>query len=172
MIDDDGFRLNVGIILANKHKKLFWGKRVGQEAWQFPQGGVNDDETEEQTLFRELKEEVGLDQQDVSIIARSKNWLKYKLPKRLIRLDSSPICLGQKQLWYLLMLESDPKRIDLNRCHKPEFDNWYWVNYWFPLHQVVDFKREVYRQALLEFFPVLAEKRKKFFSLDPIINKK
>lgn len=171
MIDEDGYRLNVGIILANKQRKLFWGKRVGQDAWQFPQGGLNENETEEETLFRELKEEVGLDKTDVSILGCSKNWLKYKLPKRLIRLDSNPICLGQKQMWFLLMLESDAKLIKLDRCIKPEFDDWRWVNYWFPLHQVVDFKREVYRQALLEFYPLIVEKRKKIFTLDPILKK-
>lgn len=172
MIDEDGYRLNVGIILANtQDKRLFWGKRVGQDAWQFPQGGVHEQETEEQTLFRELKEEIGLEERDVSILACSKNWLKYKLPKRLIRIDSSPVCVGQKQMWFLLKLESDAKYIKLDRSIKPEFDAWRWVNYWFPLHQVVAFKREVYRQALLEFYPVLHDKRKKAFILDPILKK-
>ena len=169
MIDEDGYRLNVGIILANKQKKLFWGKRVGQDAWQFPQGGLNEPEEVEQTLFRELKEEIGLDEQDVSILACSKNWLKYKLPKRLVRLDSTPICVGQKQMWFLLMLESDEIQIKLDHSIKPEFDDWRWVSFWYPLYQVVAFKREVYRQTLLEFYPILAEKRKKVFMLDPII---
>ncbi|MCS5709553.1 RNA pyrophosphohydrolase [Candidatus Berkiella cookevillensis] len=169
MIDEDGFRLNVGIILANKQKKLFWGKRVGQDAWQFPQGGLNENEEVEETLFRELNEEIGLKAKDVSILACSKSWLKYRLPKRLIRLDSTPVCVGQKQKWFLLMLESDAKSIKLDDCVKPEFDDWRWVNFWFPLHQVVAFKREVYRQALLEFYPVINEKRKKIFMLDPIV---
>ncbi|MGE4348163.1 MAG: RNA pyrophosphohydrolase [Candidatus Berkiella sp.] len=169
MIDEDGFRLNVGIILANKQKELFWGKRVGQDAWQFPQGGLNENEEVEETLFRELNEEIGLKAEDVSILACSKSWLKYRLPKRLIRLDSAPVCVGQKQKWFLLMLESDAKSIKLDDCAKPEFDDWRWVNFWFPLHQVVAFKREVYRQALLEFYPVINEKRKKIFMLDPIV---
>lgn len=154
MIDEEGFRLNVGIILANKENLLFWGRRVGQDAWQFPQGGVNENETIEQALYRELHEEVGLEQKDVSIIAESKGLLSYRLPPRLVRADK-PLCIGQKQKWYLLRLESTDDAIALERSHKPEFDGWAWVKYWYPLHQVVAFKREVYRQALTEFSQVL-----------------
>lgn len=167
MIDEDGYRLNVGIILANKQKKLFWAKRVEQEAWQFPQGGFHENETVEQTLFRELKEEIGLSEHDVKILACSKGWLKYKLPKKLVRLDSIPICVGQKQKWFLLMLESDEKQIKFDYGIRPEFDDWRWVSFWYPLQQVVAFKREVYRQALLEFHPILTGQ--KIFELDPII---
>lgn len=168
MIDEDGFRLNVGIILANKQNKLFWGRRVGQDAWQFPQGGVNDNESVEEAMFRELEEEVGLKEKDVRIIASTQDWLKYLLPKRLVRMDSSPICIGQKQKWYFLGLESDQDQIKLDECVKPEFDDWCWVSYWFPLHQVVAFKREVYRQALLEFFPKVNTSNHFSFDLDPI----
>lgn len=169
MIDEEGFRLNVGVILVNQQKKLFWGKRIGQDAWQFPQGGINENEPIEEALFRELKEEVGLSRQDVKILANSKHWLKYRLPKRLIRMGSTPVCVGQKQKWYLLMLTSDPKAIKLDEGVKPEFDDWKWVSYWYPLHQVISFKREVYRQALMEFFPILMEKKKKQYFLDPLI---
>ncbi len=168
MIDEDGFRQNVGIILVNKHKEFFWGKRIGQDAWQFPQGGVNADETAEQALFRELEEEVGLKEKDVKVIACTADWLKYLLPKRLVRVDSSPLCIGQKQKWFLLSLESDESQIKLDECVKPEFDDWRWVSYWFPLHQVVAFKREVYRQALLEFFPLMMQRHIKNYLLDPL----
>ena len=72
VIDENGYRLNVGIILTNHKGQLFWGRRVGQDAWQFPQGGIHENETIEETLFRELHEEVGLIAKDVTIIAESK----------------------------------------------------------------------------------------------------
>ena len=104
VIDTDGFRLNVGIILSNKEGKLFWARRIGQNAWQFPQGGIKQYETPEEALYRELMEEVGLCEYHVNVIGCTKEWLRYRLPKRLIRQDIAPICIGQKQLWYLLRL--------------------------------------------------------------------
>ena len=69
MIDSDGFRPNVGIILANSMGQVLWARRIGQNAWQFPQGGINEAETPEEAMFRELKEEVGLSPEDVEVIA-------------------------------------------------------------------------------------------------------
>ena len=154
MIDSSGFRSNIGIILANHAGRVFWAKRVRRDAWQFPQGGMNPDETPEKTLFRELEEEVGLKEQDVTILGRTDRWLRYRLPTRLIR-KTVPICVGQKQLWFLLRLEGDDSLIRLDKTHKPEFDDWQWVSYWFPLRQVVSFKREVYRRSLKELAPLL-----------------
>lgn len=167
MIDEDGFRLNVGIILTNQNGQLFWGRRVGQEAWQFPQGGIHENESLEAALYRELQEEVGLEAKDVTIMAESKQWLTYLLPKRLVRSDSRPTCIGQKQKWFVLHLLDD-KRVQLDATIKPEFDNWRWVSYWFPLYQVVAFKREVYRMALLEFAPVVMSLSHPLRSLDPL----
>ncbi len=149
MIDEDGFRLNVGIILVNQENQLFWGRRVGQDAWQFPQGGVNEDESAEKAMFRELYEEVGLDPEHVQVLAQTDDWLKYLLPQRLIRHDR-PYCIGQKQKWFLVRLLGQDADIQLDRTDKPEFDDWLWVSYWYPLQQVVSFKREVYRKALHE----------------------
>ncbi len=154
MIDSSGFRLNVGIILANQAGRLFWAKRLGRDAWQFPQGGMHEGETPDDTMFRELTEEIGLRERDVKILGRTRNWLRYRLPKRLIR-DTLPICIGQKQLWYLLRLESGDDAIHFDHTIKPEFDAWEWVSYWYPLRQVVLFKREVYRRALRELAPYL-----------------
>ncbi len=154
MIDEEGFRLNVGIVLVNQQNLLFWGRRVGQDAWQFPQGGVNEGESIEDALYRELNEEVGLEKKDVSILTQTKEFLSYRLPPRLVRADK-PMCIGQKQKWYLLKLTSDDDAINLEKTGKPEFDGWTWVSHWYPLHQVVAFKREVYRQALSEFSEVL-----------------
>ena len=150
MLDAEGFRPNVGIIIADQQGHLLWGRRVGgHDAWQFPQGGVDDDESCEQALFRELGEEVGLSDQDVRVLASTKEWLRYRLPRHLIR-KREPRCIGQKQKWYLLELLSPESHIDLNQTGKPEFDTWDWVTYWYPLSKVVSFKREVYRRALKE----------------------
>ncbi|MEM1114100.1 MAG: RNA pyrophosphohydrolase [Pseudomonadota bacterium] len=156
MIDSEGFRPNVGIILANDRGQLLWARRVGgRDAWQFPQGGINRGESPEQALFRELQEEVGLDEQHVDILGATRGWLRYRLPKRFIRKGQNPPCIGQKQKWFLLRMlaEDSAVRLDLNT--KPEFDHWQWVSYWYPLDQVVSFKRDVYRRALKELVPPL-----------------
>ncbi|CAN8139047.1 RNA pyrophosphohydrolase [Thiomicrorhabdus sp. 6S2-11] len=150
MIDQDGYRPNVGIIIVNKEGKLFWGKRVHQDAWQFPQGGIRENETPQQAVFRELKEEVGLEPCDVRVLGRTDDWLCYDLPKHLIRHNSTPVCIGQKQIWFMLGLESDNNRIDLNRHDSPEFEAWDWVDYWRPVQDVVNFKQAVYHKALTE----------------------
>jgi len=153
VIDSDGFRPNVVIILANHRGELLWARRIGQNAWQFPQGGINQDETPEQALFRELGEEVGLESTDVRIISCTRSWLRYRLPRRMIRRGSPPVCVGQKQKWFLLEMLSPDARVRVDWSHSPEFDGWQWVSYWYPLGQVVPFKREVYRRALRELAP-------------------
>jgi len=152
VIDTDGYRQNVAIIICNKNGQVLWAKRFGQHSWQFPQGGIKEGETPEQAMYRELHEEVGLKSEHVKILACSRGWLRYKLPKRLVRWDSpAPICIGQKQRWFLLQLISDEDQIEFNTSGHPEFDDWRWVTYWYPVRQVVSFKREVYRRALKEF---------------------
>lgn len=168
MIDSNGFRLNVGIILTNQTGQLFWGKRIGQDAWQFPQGGVDDDESIEQALFRELHEEIGLQVHEVKIIAQTRNWLTYRLPRHLVRGNKQPLCIGQKQKWFLLRLIGSETSIQFDHEEKPEFDDWQWVNYWYPLYQVIAFKREVYRKALTEFSPIMNGKYGTRSYLDPL----
>ena len=150
MIDSNGFRPNVGIIICNKLGQLFWAKRIKQDAWQFPQGGIKEAETAEEALFRELSEEVGLCKDDVRILSQTSEWLKYRLPKPYIRQRKGRTCIGQKQKWFLLGLQTEEGRVDLENTLQPEFDDWCWVNYWYPVNQVVDFKRNVYRKALIE----------------------
>lgn len=155
VIDSDGYRPNVGIILCNQDGHLLWARRIGQNAWQFPQGGIRTDETPQEALFRELTEEIGLGKPDVEILAQTRGWLRYRLPDRYIRHNSRPVCIGQKQVWFLLRLIGDERAVCLNSCDEPEFDCWRWVNYWHPLGEVVAFKRKVYQKALHEFAPLI-----------------
>ena len=155
MIDFDGYRPNVGIVICNRKGQVFWAKRYGQNSWQFPQGGINDNESAEQAMYRELYEEVGLQPKDVKVLYASKHWLRYKLPKRLLRYDSKPVCIGQKQRWFLLQLVGDEKNINMNTTKSPEFDGWRWVSFWYPVRQVVSFKKDVYRKAMKEFAQVM-----------------
>lgn len=155
MIDSDGYRANVGIILSNLEGQLFWCKRIGQDAWQFPQGGIQHNETLEQALFRELQEETGLLPEHVAVMGHTKGWLRYRLPRRLIRRYSTPCCIGQKQMWFMLRLTGAECCVNLGWSNKPEFDGWRWVEYWQPIKEVVFFKRRVYKLALHELEPLL-----------------
>ncbi len=156
MIDSDGFRPNVGIMLANDRGQLLWARRVGgHNAWQFPQGGISVDESPTQALYRELHEEVGLTRDAVEVLGSTRGWLRYRLPRRFIREGQTPRCIGQKQKWFLLRLLEDDTALQLDLNDKPEFDHWQWVSYWYPLNQVISFKREVYRRAMKELAPPL-----------------
>lgn len=150
VIDEQGYRPNVGIIICNDQGQVLWAKRIGQHAFQFPQGGIQAGESPEKAMYRELEEEIGLQRQDVKILGSTRGWLRYRLPKRMVRSGKKPVCVGQKQKWFLLQLVGREDRIDLNRTNTPEFDGWQWVSYWYPLGQVVAFKRDVYRRALAE----------------------
>lgn len=158
MIDADGYRLNIGIILVSKEGRVFWAKRVGQNAWQFPQGGVKPHETPKQAMFRELHEEIGLTPKQVHVAGATKGWLRYRLPSHLIRYYQKPLCIGQKQIWYMLHLLGNEEEVRLDASDQPEFEDWKWVDYWYPTSQVIFFKRKVYETALKELEP-LAERK-------------
>ena len=150
MLDRDGFRPNVGIILLNQKNQVFWGKRIRTHSWQFPQGGIDRGETPEQAMIRELREEVGLFREHVRIVARTRDWLRYEVPDRFIRRDARGFYKGQKQIWFLLQLVGHDWDLDLRATDHPEFDAWRWNDYWGPLEAVVEFKRGVYEMALTE----------------------
>jgi len=154
-IDADGFRANVGIILANDKGALLLAGRLGSKGWQFPQGGVHVRESAEQAMYRELYEEVGLAEEDVEILGATTDWLKYRLPRKYVRRNSNPLCIGQKQRWFLLRLLGADDKVCLNRCERPEFDRWRWVDFWRPVNEVIYFKRRVYVRALQELGPHL-----------------
>ena len=151
MIDADGFRANIGIIIMNEQRKLFWARRVGNTGWQFPQGGMQDGETPLDAMYRELAEETGLQADQVELLQESRRWLRYRLPEQYLRHNAKPLCIGQKQRWFLLKFKAGGRDIDLAASSSPEFDQWRWVDYWEPVRQVVHFKRRVYRAALGEF---------------------
>jgi len=156
MIDAQGFRANVGIMLTDSQGHLFWARRVGQSGWQFPQGGIQVGENPEQALFRELAEEIGLRPEHVELLGSTKRWLRYRLPPRYQRRDATPLCIGQKQIWFLLRFIGEESDVHLDASDAPEFDAWRWVDYWQPLDEVVFFKRRVYRQALSELERLLS----------------
>lgn len=146
MIDEQGLRPNVGMILVNRMKKVFIGKRFHHKSWQFPQGGVDDGETPIEALYRELYEEVGLKPQQVKLIDATPEWLPYYLPEKFIR-KAKPRCIGQKQKWFLLELTGKISDINLRLSKKPEFDSWRWIEHTEPAKMVIDFKQEVYQNA-------------------------
>ena len=151
MIDNKGYRKNVGIVLMNNKKQFLIFKRIGADAWQFPQGGIDSNEIPREALYRELNEEVGLNKSDVEVLQESRQWLRYRIPRNMQRKRTKPICVGQKQKWFFLKLLADESRIKLDMTESPEFDEWQWVNYWYPLTAVIAFKQKVYQQALQEF---------------------
>lgn len=151
MIDSEGYRANVGIVIARGNGEVLWTKRVQQDnSWQFPQGGVDRGESPEDALYRELYEEIGLQAHQVELVSQTKSWLRYQIPDHLIRKRQKPKCIGQKQRWFLLRLTASTDEIRFDCAEKPEFNEWRWVSYWYPTTSVVDFKQDVYRRALRE----------------------
>ena len=154
MIDEEGSRLNIGIILVNKEDKLLLAHRLrGRNAWQFPQGGIDEGESTQEAMYRELKEELGLDASHVTIIKESDRFLSYRLPERFLRKNLSPLVIGQKQRWFLLRFTGSDEQIAIDKVEKPEFKKWKWVEYWYPLKKVIFFKKSVYTLILKEFEP-------------------
>ncbi len=159
MLDREGFRPNVGIILANARNEVFWGKRIREHSWQFPQGGIKHGETPEQAMFRELREEIGLSPDHVRIVGRTRDWLRYEVPDQWVRREWRGSYRGQKQIWFLLRLVGRDSDISLRATDHPEFDAWRWHDYWVPLDAVIEFKRDVYSQALNELSRLLFRKQ-------------
>lgn len=153
MFYPDGYRPNIGIILVNKDNQVFFAKRSKENAWQFPQGGKHEREAFDECMYRELKEEIGLESHHVEIIARTRSWLYYNVPRDWVKSGSN--YKGQKQIWYLLRFVGHDHHVNLRNEKPYEFDAWRWVDYHYPATRVVYFKREVYQQALKELVKYL-----------------
>ena len=153
MLDREGYRPNVGIILVNHRNEVFWGKRIREHAWQFPQGGIKYGESPAQAMFRELHEEVGLRPEHVRILGRTRDWLRYDVPDAFIRRESRGHYKGQKQIWFLLRMIGRDTDVHLRATHHPEFDAWRWA----PLAELpelaVPFKRDIYIVLAASFAP-------------------
>ena len=160
MRDANRYRPNVAFILANHQDQVLLARRRGVDAWQFPQGGVAQGESPQDALYRELLEEIGVHRDSVKIMASTRGWLKYRVPERFRRHSSSKAFVGQRQKWYLLRFLGDAQDIRLDREQPPEFDQWRWVSYWYPLRCIIDFKRQVYAAAMIELAPQLGSDSK------------
>ena len=153
MIDPDGYRPNVGIVLIRDDGLVFWARRVNRDGWQFPQGGMRTDETPLEAMYRELEEETGLQPEHVQVLGATPGWLRYRLPNRFVRRNVRPTCVGQKQVWFLLRFTGEETHFRLDANEKPEFDIFRWVDFWYPVEHVVIFKRGVYARALRHLAP-------------------
>ena len=162
MIDPDGFRPNVAIVIMKDDRQVFWAQRASNDGWQFPQGGMRSDETPVEAMYRELHEETGLLEEHVHLLGSTPGWLRYRLPRRYQRQNSKPLCIGQKQVWFLLRLLTDESFVALDTTSTPEFKEYQWVDFWYPADNVISFKRKVYRRALTMLEPLTSE-------LDPSI---
>jgi putative (di)nucleoside polyphosphate hydrolase len=157
MIDPDGYRPNVGIILLNSERQVFWAQRINNDGWQFPQGGMRTDETPVEAMYRELHEETGLLPPHVELLGSTPGWLRYRLPRRFQRHFSKPLCIGQKQVWFLLRLIAEESAFSFNAAEQPEFCDYRWVDFWYPVDNVITFKRRVYKKALSLLEPFAEE---------------
>ena len=144
-IDKDGFRANVGIVLTHGSGRSILG---GTRRWpglaisrRVESIAVN---RSRRRCYRELKEEIGLERQDVEMLGSTQGWLRYRLPRQYVR----DRCIGQKQRWFLLQLTADESKFRFDLTQQPEFDRWRWTDYWTPVREVVYFKRRVYVRAL------------------------
>ena len=137
VLDKEGYRPNVGIILANQRNEVFWGKRVHQHAWQFPQGGIKGGETPLQAMYRELEEEIGLQRAHVRILGRTREWLRYEVPEKWARRQreakGAAAIAARSRSGILLRMVGRDCDVKLRASGHPEFDAWRWHEYWVPL---------------------------------------
>ena len=146
----EGYRPNVAMVVINSMNKVLICRRKNTRTWQFPQGGIDNGEVIKKAMYRELSEEVGLSEDDVSLVGESEGTITYDIPKTIRSKVLGGKFKGQEQKWFLLKLNKDNCEIKLDNEAFPEFDKYEWVSFWQPLNRIVDFKREAYREALSE----------------------
>ena len=145
-----GYRPNVAMVVLNSKNKVLICRRTNTKTWQFPQGGVDNNENLEKAMYRELLEEVGLRKDDVQYIGESDDTIIYDIPKTIRSKVLGGKFKGREQKWFLLRIKNDDHEIRLDYEAFPEFDTFEWVSFWQPIDRIVDFKREAYRKALSE----------------------
>lgn len=143
--DDLPYRTGVGMMLLNRAGEVFVGQRIDttMEAWQLPQGGVDDGEDFETAALRELEEEIGT--ANIEVIARTQDWLSYDLPQDIRGKVWGGRFRGQRQIWYVMRFLGEDSEINIETAH-PEFSEWKWVT-WDELDRIiVPFKRQLYKE--------------------------
>ena len=161
----ENYRLGVGIIMLNKQKKVFAGKRIDTktDGWQMPQGGIDTGESLHDALWRELFEETGCTRDLADIIYETKDWYSYKLPSYLKKSLWGGKYEGQKQKWFLLNFKGQDSDINIlpnSELNKEgpiqaEFSEWNWLDYKILPTFIVDFKRQVYIDLINEVGPII-----------------
>lgn len=143
------YRPCVGVMLVNRDGLIFVGQRIDrdQDAWQMPQGGVDEAEDPRAAVLRELREETGIAPGLVDVEAESESWLHYDLPHELVPRIWKGRYRGQKQKWYLLRFRGADDQIDIETDH-PEFSAWQWLSPGDLVANIVPFKRRVYEQVM------------------------
>jgi putative (di)nucleoside polyphosphate hydrolase len=148
------YRPCVGLMLLNREHKVFVAQRIDTPipAWQLPQGGIDRGEEPRHAALRELKEEIGTNKAE--IIGESRRWLSYDLPLDLVPKVWSGRYRGQSQKWFVLRFLGEDSDIRLDTA-KPEFSAWKWAEPESLPDLIVPFKRQLYREILAEFAPLL-----------------
>ena len=150
MTSEASYRLGVGAVLINRHNQIFVAQRIDTPgAWQMPQGGIDKNEDPRKTVMRELAEEIGTDHAE--IIAETKNWLIYDLPKKVRKKVWGGKYKGQKQKWFALRFTGVDSDIDLTADKHPEFNEWKWVPITQLIKLAVPFKLSLYENIVREF---------------------
>lgn len=150
MTETGGYRRGVGIVLINGDGMVFGGRRIDapDEAWQMPQGGIDDGEAPDAAAYRELAEETGVTKAE--IIAETKGWLDYDLPPELAARVWGGRYRGQRQKWFAMRFLGGDGDIDLN-THHAEFAAWKWLAPNDLIRLVIPFKRRLYSDVFAEF---------------------
>lgn len=154
--NDLSYRPCVGLMVVNTRKNFFTAQRLDftSTAWQMPQGGIDEGEEALHAAYRELSEETSITENDVELLAVSRDWFSYDLPKELVSKLWNGLYLGQKQKWFLMRFMGNDDDINLN-TEIPEFSCWRWSTRQQLIESIVPFKKDLYRAVLKEFQPLL-----------------
>lgn len=148
------YRPSVGMMILNNKLEVFVGRRIDSktEAWQMPQGGIDQGEVPNESVLREMEEEIGTNKAE--IIAETKQWYNYDLPFYLISKLWNGKYRGQRQKWFLLKFLGEDKDINIKSDH-PEFIAWKWVKIEELPQIIVPFKKNLYISVMEEFRDVI-----------------